>query len=143
VEDRFTRWLERRGYIVKRTESIPEFEEFRRATADLGRQILQPVERLVAWLARRFSSPSSTHTSEEKDGEVRARIVLTAIVELDSETEADLFRAFYDTYGGPEGLIACEWHNGKVDLTISPQSPPSTVEQDSSPKPTSAAGTDS
>ena len=44
---------------------------------------------------------------------MKARIVLTAIVALDSETEADLFRAFYDTYGGPEGLIASEWHNGK------------------------------
>jgi hypothetical protein len=57
---------------------------------------------------------------------VKARIVLTATVELDGESEAGLLRAFYDTYGGPEGLIASEWHNGNVDLSISPLSPPST-----------------
>jgi hypothetical protein len=74
---------------------------------------------------------------------VKARIVLTATVELDSETEADLPRAYYDTYGSPEGLIASEWHNGNVDLTISALSPPSTHTSDGSPESTESAAAES
>ena len=73
---------------------------------------------------------------------MKVHIVLTATVELepDSESEADLHTAFYSVYGGPEGLMAIEWHNGNVDLAISPLSPPSTS-IDGSPESTeSAAG---
>jgi hypothetical protein len=62
MEDRFTRWLEREGYIVRRTEPVPEFVELGRALSNLRADMLRPVERLVAWLARRLqSSPPSNN----------------------------------------------------------------------------------